>query len=139
MATEVFTTETITLLNGEEVELRPLAIAKLRKFMRLWSDHIESMSTALAKDAEDETRITEAELTDKQFDVFIKMCAFGLETQLKEEKTEKQFIAYLEDTLDEQTIYKIIDVTGGLKLGPQADPNLLPAMMPVNPVGDGEN
>lgn len=130
MATEVFTTEEIKLLDGEEVEIRPLPIAKLRKFMRLWSDHIKSISDKLADEAEvamSEKKFGEAELTDAQFDVFIKMCALGLETELKGDKTEKQFISYLEDVLDEHTIYKILEVTGGLKLG--GDPNQNPAGM----------
>lgn len=132
MATEVYTTETISLLDGTEVELRPLPIAKLRKFMRLWSDHIQVVRKKVQEqeDAESADEIveafSEADLTDAQFDVYIKMCALGLESQLKEDRTEKQFISYLEDILDEKTIYRILDLTGGLKLGDEA-PN------PMNP------
>ncbi len=127
MASEVFSTEVITLLDGEEVELRPLPITKLRKFMRIWSDHIEGVTKELAK-PDDERELTEADLTDKQFDVYVKMCALGLESQLKEERTEKQYVAHLEDVLDEQTIYKVLQVTGGLNVG--GSPNLSPALSP---------
>ncbi len=129
MATEVYTTEEIRLLDETEVELRPLPIAKLRKFTRMWSEHIQGVTKKIAENEdkeEGEDKYTEADLTDEQFDTFIKMCALGLEGQLKGEKTDKQFISYLEDTLDEQTIYKILEVTGGLKLGGANTPNQIP-------------
>lgn len=125
MATEVYTTETIRLLDETEVEVRPLPIAKLRKFMRLWSGHIDvvrkKMEEAQATDENDALELfSEADLTDAQFDVYMKLCALGLETQLKGDKTEKQFLSYLEEVLDEKTIYRILDLTGGLKLGDEA-------------------
>lgn len=125
MATEVFTTEEIRLLDGTEVELRPLPIAKLRKFMRMWSDHLKNVSDKM-KDAEAED-FSEADLTDQQFDVFIKMCILGLEPQLKGDRTDKQFREYLEnEALDEHTIQKILEVTGGLKLNNDLSPNQTP-------------
>lgn len=134
MATEVYTTEEIRLLDETEVELRPLPIAKLRKFMRMWSEHIQGVTKKLAEQEEkdpEEREYTEADLTDEQFDVFIKMCALGLESQLKGDKTDKQYIAYLEDVLDEQTIYKVLEMTGGLKLGGGNAPNQqTPANLP---------
>ena len=126
MAIEVYTTKEIRLLDETEVELRPLPIAKLRKFMRMWSEHISAVTKKIAENEdkpEDEREFTEADITDEQFTTFIKMCALGLESQLKGDKTDKQFIAYLEDVLDEQTIYKVLEITGGLKLGANADPN----------------
>lgn len=135
MATEVYTTEIIRLLDETEVELRPLAIAKLRKFMRLWSDHLKDISKKFAEDEakpEEEQDFDNAALTDAQFDVFIKMCALGLESQIKGDRTEKQFLAHLEDILDEKTIHKILETTGGLSLN---SPNQTP---PVNlPAGAG--
>ena len=139
MATEAYTVEEIRLLDETEVELRPLPIAKLRKFMRLWSEHIRAVQKRLADSAEEGDEVealSEADLTDAQFDVFIKMCALGLESQLKGDKTDKQFIAYLEDTLDEKTIYRILDRTGGLKLGDEAPNPQNPAM---NLPGAGTN
>lgn len=127
MATEVFTTEVVSLLDGTEVELRPLPVAKLRRFMRIWSDHLEDVSKKIAeseRESEDNTPVkpfTQSDLTDAQYDTFTKLCALGLEGQLKDGKTEKQFLAYLEDILDEATIARILFVTGGLKLN--NDPN----------------
>lgn len=139
MATEVYTTEIVRLLDETEVELRPLPISKLRKFTRMWTDHIRAIQVKLSeqKDKElDEQDFTEADLTDAQFDVFIKMCALGLESQLKKaDQTDKKFLDYLEDVLDEKTIYRILDLTGGLKLGEDA-PNL---QAPVMNLGAGTN
>lgn len=141
MATEVYTTEEVRLLDETEVELRPLPIAKLRKFMRMWSEHIKSVQEQFAEaqasgDDDAEVKVlNEADITDAQFDVFIKMCALGLESQLKGEKTDKQFLAYLEDVLDEQTIYRVLFKTGGLTVGGDEAPN----QIPPNLTADGLN
>jgi hypothetical protein len=116
LASEVFETEVVRLLDGEEVELRPLAIAKLRKFTRTWSAHIRTM-TEIAEKGRDDEGFDEDKLADMQYDCFIKLSSYGLEDQLKGERTDKQFLAHLEEVLDEHTIYKVLEVTGGLKLG----------------------
>lgn len=136
MATEVYTKTILPLLNDEEVEVRPLAISKLRKFMRLWSDHIEFITQKIRENEdkpEGELEFNSADLTEAQFDVFIKMCALSLETQLKkDDETDKKFFARLEDLLDQETIYKILEVAGGLDLKKAAeDPNLPAGMSPV--------
>lgn len=126
MATEVYTTEIMVLQDETEVEVRPLPISKMRKFMRMWSEHINEVSRRLDEnsDKEDADRdFNEADLTDAQYDTFIKMCALALEGQLKEDKTEKKFLEYLEDNLDEPTIYKILKVSGGLDLKGEPNPN----------------
>lgn len=138
MATEVYTTEEIRLLDETEVELRPLPIVKLRKFMRMWSEHIKSVQAKLAAASEEGDEVealSEADLTDAQFDVFIKMCALGLESQLKGDKTDKQFLAYLEEVLDEATIYRVLFKTGGLSIGGDDAPN----PTPPNLAGVGTN
>lgn len=124
MATEVYTTEEIRLQDETEVILRPLAIAKLRKFTRLWTEHLTALTAKFTEAEGNPDMLNDADITDTQFDVFIKLCALCLDAQLKGEKTDKQFASYLEDVLDEKTIYKILDVCGGLKLGEQKDPNL---------------
>lgn len=123
MATEVYTTEIVRLLDETEVELKPLPISKLRKFMRMWSEHIANVSKRLEENENSEEKFTEADLTDAQWDTFIKMSALGLEGQLKGERTEKKFLEYLEDVLDEQTIYRILKVTGGLDFKGDDSPN----------------
>lgn len=123
MATEVYTTEEIRLLDETEVTLRPLPIIKLRKFTRMWAEHLKALGKKFSENESTPEDFDEADLTDAQFDVFIKMCALGLESQLRGDKTEKQFLNYLEEVLDEKTIYKILEITGSLKLGGQNDPN----------------
>ncbi len=119
MATEVYTSQIITLQDGEEVELRPLVVSKLRKFMRVWADHLDTMTQKVNEQADesDENYVpfTNLDLQDAQLVAFIKMCSFGLEDQLKGERTERQFLDYLENTLDEPTIMKILEVTGNFK------------------------
>lgn len=135
MATEVFTREEITLQNGDEIELRPLVIGKLRKFMKIWNDHIATVAKIMTENAEkDQPEDIEERVSDLQYSTFVQLCKFGLE-ELKGEKTEKQFTEYLENTLDEPTIYKILEATGGLRLGSQ---NLtLPGQSNLDP--DGTN
>lgn len=136
MATEVYTVEEVRLLDGSEVELRPLSIANMRKFSHIWSDHIKNVQSRLAEAADEESEVeilSEAEMTDLQFDAFIKMCALGLASQLKGDKTDKKFIEYLEEVLDEQTVYRVLFKTGGLSVGEA--PNQNPATTPE----DGTN
>lgn len=138
MATEIYTTRVIRLQDEEEVELRPLPISKLRKFTRMWSDHMKEVTAKIVADEakpEEDRDLDQADLTDAQYTVFIKMCALGLEGQLKGEKTEKQFLAYLEEVLDDPTIYVILEVTGGLKFG-NDNPN---PQTPETRPGDGKN
>lgn len=119
MATEVFTREDITLQDGTTVELRPLVIGKLRKFMKDWNEHVTTVTKIVTENSEkEEPENVEDQISGLQYDTFIKLCKYGL-ADLKADKTEKQFTEYLEDTLDEPTIYKIIEITGGLKLGGQ--------------------
>lgn len=126
MASEVYTTEIITLQDETEVEIRPLPIIKLRKFTRMWSDHLKEIADKFKQEEEkpeEERDLAQAELSDLQYDTFIKMCALGLDSLKKENQTEKKFLDYLETVLDEPTIRKILLVTGNLKLN---DPNQMP-------------
>ena len=121
MATEIFTTEVVKLLDGTEVELRPLSLSRLRKFVKIWTDYMNVGSEKFKKaESEDniEGLLNDYDMKTLEYDSFVKMCALGLETQLKTaEMTEKKFIEYLEDVLDENTIYKMLEVFGNLKLG----------------------
>lgn len=137
IATEVYDKLEVKLLDGQEVELLPLSIKNLRKFMKMWNDHMNNMNEVLntKSDNADIPALTEIDVTEMQFDVWIKMCALCL-PQLKGTHTDAKFIAYLEDVLDEKTVYKVLDVCGGLRLN--TDPNLNPAQMPGN-LADGIN
>jgi hypothetical protein len=126
MATRVYNTEEITLQDDKDVVLKPLPIGRLRRFMEAWN------------------KIGDIEEGDDGFDVFINCCGIALEENFrgdnrfpdglkasKEEREEGHFLStkyreYLEDTLELDTIYKILDVSGGIKLN---DPKLLEAAM----------
>ena len=119
MATRVYTVENIILQDDKEVILRPLPIAPLRRFQESWN------------------RIMELPDGEDGFDVFIDCCGIALEKNYKGEfeslrptKDEsdegavlsKEYKEYLEETLELDTIYKILDVCGGVKF---TDPKLL--------------
>lgn len=122
MATRVYNQEEITLQDGTDVVLRPLVISRQRRFMDAWN------------------LITQLPEGDDGLGVFINCCGIALEENYKgkfeslkaskEELEAGEFLSgeykeYLEDTLDLETIYKILDVTGGIKLN---DPKLLEAV-----------
>ncbi len=113
MAKTVYDTETIELQDGREVTLAPLPIGLLRKFMKAWKNF---------NDVKDE---------DDAFNVYIDCCGVALsrhfssdfETTLtKEGLPEEEYKNYLEDVLDVDTIFKIMEICGGLKLN---DPKLM--------------
>lgn len=119
MATRVYTVENIILQDDKEVVLRPLPIAPLRRFQEAWN------------------KIAELPEGDDGFNVFINCCGIALEKNYKGEfeslrPTKEQaddgavlsdaYREYLEETLELDTIYKILDVCGGVKFN---DPKLL--------------
>jgi len=123
MATRVYEQEDITLDDDTEVTLKPLPIARLRRFMDAWS------------------KFSEAENDDDGFDVFINCAGIALEANFKgkfdslkatdAQKKKGEYLSteykeYLEEVLELPTIYKVLDVCGGIKLN---DPKMLAAAM----------
>jgi hypothetical protein len=115
VATRVYDEVDITLQDDTELTLRPLPIGPLRRFMDAWK------------------KFGEVEDEDGGMDVFINCAGIALERDFKKlgkfdslkatekERAEGEFLSaeykeYLEDTLDLDTIYKVLDVCGGLKL-----------------------
>ena len=120
MAKEAYDTVELTLQDGTEVVLKPLNIGRLKRFMKSWS------------------RFKELDLENDElgaFDLYIDCAGIALETNLAtkfettkgtgDEYLDEKYKEYLEDTLDMDTIFKILEVCGGLKLN---DPNLLEAV-----------
>ena len=103
MATTVYDVEEITLQNGATVNLKPLTIKELRKFM-----------AAISKTGEAKTE-------DETLTILIDACAVALEKQLPELVKDRDAF---EDVLDVPTINRILEVCGGIKMD---DPNLLAA------------
>lgn len=113
MANTVYDSEVINLQDGKEVTLVPLAIGRLRRFMKAWGE------------------FANIEQEDEAFDIYINCCGVALEKSLEEgfEKTADsdkvitdEYREYLEDVLDMDTIYRVLEVCGGLKLN---DPKVL--------------
>jgi hypothetical protein len=115
LAKTVYDAVDITLQDGREVTLTPLAIGRLKLFMKAWGE------------------FAEIKTEDDAFDIYINCCGIALEKSVadkfdKTRDSEKvitdDYREYLEDVLDMDTIYKILEVCGGLKLN---DPKLLEA------------
>lgn len=103
MATAVYTKEEVELQDGTQVTLRPLPISILRKFMA------------------ELTNLTKVKTEEEGIDIMLALAALCIQKQVPELVADKEA---LEDALDMPTVYKIIDVCGGVKLN---DPNLLAA------------
>jgi hypothetical protein len=112
LATTVYTTEDIELQDGSSVTLKPLNIKTLRKFMKT----MESFA--------------EAETEDEGLEVMLDASALCLRAEKPEfwNDAENKHSEAFEDAVDMPSIYKILDVCGGLKLN---DPNLLAAAQEV--------
>lgn len=119
MATKVYKEESITLQDGKEVTLRPLPIGRLRRFMKAW-EGIQGVKS-----------------DEEGFAVFLNCAGISIEHEFKGkfdslkapanedgEFLSEEYKEYLEEVLDLDTIYEILDVAGGLKLN---DPKLLEA------------
>lgn len=106
MANTVYTVEEVELQDGTEVALKPVNIKHLRDFMKTMEE--------FSKAGGDE---------DKSMDLLITAAGICLKKQLPELAANRDA---LEEALDMPTIYKILDVCGGVKLN---DPNLLAAAM----------
>jgi hypothetical protein len=107
MATSVYETVEVELIDGTNVKMRPLKISLLREFMvefqkigeeEIASDNIKSMDLLLD-------------------------CAVIAMKQYNESLAEKE---KLEDIVDLPTVYKIIEIAAGIKLN---DPNALAAAL----------
>lgn len=106
LATTVYTTEEIELQDGSQITLKPLTIKNLRKFMEIMKGF--------------ETAATE----DEGFEVCLDAAALCLKTERPEFWEEGKHTEQFEEVADLPTIYKVLDVCGGIKLN---DPNLLAA------------
>ena len=119
MATQAYTATEIALQDDTDVTLRPLPIGRLRRFMDAWA------------------LIREVGEDEDGFDVFVNCCGIALEHEFKgkfdalkatsDQRENGEFLSeeykeYLEEVLDLETIYVILDVAGGIKLN---DPKLM--------------
>lgn len=101
MATTVNESETITLIDGTKIEVRPLKISLLREFNKQFAE--------IAKVADD---------NDKSTDVLMKCVQIALQQYSPETAGD---VKALEDNIDLPTVYKIIEAASGMKLSELAN------------------
>jgi hypothetical protein len=111
LASTVYTAEEVELQDGTVVNLKPLNIKSLRKFMKIME------------------KFANVESEEQGLDILIDASAVCLSRQKPEfydaSKGENGGASEeWEDVADMPTVYKILDVCGGVRLN---DPNLLAA------------
>lgn len=107
MATTVYETVEVELIDGSKVSMRPLKISLLRDFM-----------TEFQKIGEEEIATDNIKSMDLLLD-----CAVIAMKQYNPDLAERE---KLEEIVDLPTVYKIIEVASGIKLN---DPNALAAAL----------
>jgi len=100
MATYIYQSKNITLLDGKEIQIIPLKIKYLREFMEVFEG---------VKDAKDD---------DESISVLAK-CVQVCMKQFYPEVSNK--ISDVEDTVDLPMIYEIVDIAAGIKINKQSE------------------
>ena len=95
MATQVFETTYLKLMDGSVIKMRPLKISLLREFMKEFAS-LEKVSTD----------------NDKSMDVLIKCVQIAMKQYNPELSENKDS---LEEVLDLPAVYKIIEAASGVK------------------------
>ena len=101
MATKVYETVELELLDGRTITVKPLNLKNLREVMKEWS------------------KASDVKTEDEFLDVLITCTSIAFRQfapDLAESKTE------LEESVDLQTMYKILEVAADIRLN---DPNLV--------------
>lgn len=128
MAKTVTNRETVTFADDRQVELRPLSIAKMRKFAKIMT-RFQELQIQQEK-IEDEGGTVE-ELSDESFDILVDACNLCLvgvkgcediavdpDSKDLTEEAKANARAKLEDVLDIPTVWKVLEVSGGVKQNP---------------------
>lgn len=101
MATTTYEAQTLTLMDGTQIEVRPLKISLLRSFMKKF----EGVAAV-------------ADNNDKSMTVLLECVQIAMK-QYKPEIAED--IKNLEEILDLPTVYKIVEAASGSSLGAFSD------------------
>jgi len=96
MATSVYETETLELMDSEKITMRPLKISLLRDFMKKFDTIVDSAGSNV-----------------ESMDILVD-CAMIAMKQYKPELADDR--EKFEDVVDIKMIYKIIEVASGIKL-----------------------
>jgi len=116
MATRIYKSDTITLMDGEQIEIYPLKIKYLREFMEAFH---------LIKESKD----------DLESISYLSECARIAMQQYKPEIAKT--IEELEDNVDLPTIYKIINIGGGISVNGEDDEPVKEQALKKDTMGSG--
>lgn len=108
MATKVYETVDLELMDGKKIQMRPLKISLLRDFMKKFDSVVEVATDNVAS-----------------MDILVD-CAMIAMKQYAPDLSEDK--AAFEDVVDIKMVYKIIEVASGIKL--DAEGNDLTAVLP---------
>ena len=95
MATTVYETIDIELLDGTKVRMRPLKISLLREFMNRFAD--------ISEVADD---------NDKSMDILLECVQIAMRQYAPDLATDRE---RLEDSIDLPSVYKVIEAASGIK------------------------
>jgi hypothetical protein len=100
MATNVYQTKNINLINGKELEIIPLKIKYLREFMEAFED------------------VKKAKNDDEAIEFLVECVRISMKQFYPEISKNKSDI---EDSFDMPTIYTILDVSAGIKINKKSE------------------
>ena len=95
MATTIYETTEIELLDGVKVSMRPLKISLLRDFMRKFGE--------IAEVADD---------NDKSMDILLDCVQIAMKQYAPDLSTDRE---RLEDCIDLPSVYKVVEAASGIK------------------------
>lgn len=101
MATQVYETIDIELLDGTKLSMRPLKISLLREFMKKF----EGIASV-------------ADNNDKSFDLLLDCVQIAMKQYAPDLADDREKI---EDTIDLPSIYKVLEAASGIKLDDQGN------------------
>jgi hypothetical protein len=116
MATRIYRSDTITLMDGEQIEIYPLKIKYLREFMEAFH---------LIKESKN----------DMESISYLSECARIAMKQYKPEIAKT--LEDLEDHVDLPTIYKIINIGGGISVNGEAEEPVKEQALKQDTTGSG--
>ena len=101
MATSIYETTEIELLDGTKIKMRPLKISLLREFMKKFE------------------AITEvADNNDKSMDLLIDCVQIAMKQYAPDLSTDRE---RLEDNIDLPSVYKVVEAAAGIRLDDQGN------------------
>ena len=95
MATTVYETTEIELLDGTKIRMRPLKISLVREFMKRFA--------AIGEVADD---------NDKSMDILLDCVQIAMKQYAPDLATDRE---RLEDSIDLPSVYKVVEVASGIK------------------------